>query len=314
MKKEEKELLFDLLKKASGNINGFTTHFFTKKPLFTDDNEDEIKKSADAAIENQVKAEVKTENLDKSQATGENMISVENNISAGPLLSSEKHFSSQSSLSSPSEKESFIESSDTSSEIFQKQKLSEISSKIQRCSNCQLSSTRKNSVPGEGVSNPYVLVIGEAPGEEEDLSGRPFVGKAGELLDKMLGAIGLSRNANTFIANTVKCRPPKNRDPQAEEMKACRAFLDAQISILKPKYILLLGKVSVRDIFGLQDEFSLSTYRQKILEYFKIPVIVTYHPSALLRNPEYKKPAWEDLKLLGSLLKKNYPEYSEGLR
>lgn len=238
MTKAEKELLYDMLEKASGSLNGYTTKEFKNRPVFMDD---------------EIKTPYNTKN-----------------------------------------------------------RLSEISQKIQMCSNCALSSQRKNAVPGEGSSNPYVLVIGEAPGEEEDLSGRPFVGPAGQLLDKMLSSISLSRKVNCFIANTIKCRPPKNRDPRPEEMSACRSFLDAQIALLKPKYILLLGKVSVRNIFSVKDEFSLSQYRQKILEYNKIPVFVTYHPSCLLRNAEYKRPAWEDLKFLRAELKKNFPEYKNG--
>ncbi len=280
MTKEEKEILFNLLKKASGQINGYTTENFASCPVFEDDKSEDT--TFGRAAENQT-GNAATPVPETVFHTSETVHSPEN-VQAAPEMSPE---------------------------AFAKLKLTEISEKIQRCSNCVLSSTRKNAVPGEGVFTPHVLVIGEAPGEDEDLSGRPFVGKAGELLDKMLAAIGLSRNANCFIANTVKCRPPKNRDPQSEEMSACRSFLDAQITILKPKYILLLGKVSVRDIFGLKDEFSLSQYRQKLFEYHKIPVVVTYHPSALLRNPEYKKPAWEDLKFLGTELRKNYPEYTK---
>lgn len=186
-----------------------------------------------------------------------------------------------------------------------------IAEKIKSCVRCELCKTRTNTVPGFGVKNPYVLVLGEGPGEEEDKEGLPFVGPAGKLLDKMLSSINLSRNANCFITNVVKCRPPFNRDPKKEERDACKSFLDAQIQILKPKYILAFGKVALRNLFNIEGEFSLTQYRGRILEYNSVPMAVTYHPSALLRNPEYKRPAWEDLKFFRAELEKNYPEYKE---
>lgn len=198
---------------------------------------------------------------------------------------------------------------ETSQESGQSVSLENIAEKIRSCQKCVLSATRTNTVPGTGAENPFVLVIGEAPGEEEDRQGLPFVGPAGKLLDKMLSAISLDRNTNCYIANVVKCRPPRNRDPQKEERDACRSYLDAQIHILKPKFILALGKVAIRNLFNIDGEFSLSPYRQRLLEYNKIPMVATYHPSALLRNPDYKKPAWDDLKFLRAELEKTCPEY-----
>lgn len=183
--------------------------------------------------------------------------------------------------------------------------------KINSCTRCSLCKTRNHVVPGTGVEGSSVLVIGEGPGEEEDKQGLPFVGRAGQLLDKMLAAIQLDRNINCYIVNIVKCRPPYNRDPLPEEASACKSFLDAQIHILKPKMILALGKVAVRNLMGIQGEFSLNRYRGKIFEYQNIPVIVTYHPSALLRNLEFKKPAWEDLKFFKAQLLSFDPEYAK---
>ncbi|WP_027727401.1 uracil-DNA glycosylase family protein [Treponema sp. C6A8] len=169
-----------------------------------------------------------------------------------------------------------------------------LASKILRCTHCQLARTRTNVVPGEGVTHPDVLVIGEGPGYDEDMQGRPFVGKAGILLDKMLAAINLDRKTNCFIANIVKCRPPQNRDPFPEEQEACFSFLEAQIKILKPKMILCMGRISGHKM--LNTEEPVGKLRGNFFEYNGIPLMITYHPSALLRNQDLKRPAWEDLK------------------
>lgn len=169
-----------------------------------------------------------------------------------------------------------------------------ISSKIQKCTHCQLARTRTNVVPGEGVTHPDVLVIGEGPGYDEDMQGRPFVGKAGILLDKMLAAINLDRKTNCFIANIVKCRPPQNRDPFPEEEEACFSFLEAQIKVLKPKMILCMGRISGQKMLNTQEP--VGKLRGNFFEYNGIPLMITYHPSALLRNQDLKRPAWDDLK------------------
>ena len=182
--------------------------------------------------------------------------------------------------------------------------LEKIAQEIMICKNCALCGKRTNTVPGEGVSQPLVMVIGEGPGEDEDKQGRPFVGKAGQLLDKMLLAIGLSRTENAYIANTVKCRPPNNRNPYPEETAACAHFLERQISVLKPKFILAAGKVSANAL--LKTNETMANMRGKCAEITvaqKVyPVFVTYHPAALLRSESLKRPAWEDLKLLRSKL------------
>ena len=178
--------------------------------------------------------------------------------------------------------------------------LQNIARKIASCTRCRLCGGRKNTVPGIGVPHPLVLVIGEGPGADEDASGEPFVGKAGQLLDKMLGAICLSRHTNCFIANIVKCRPPNNRDPMPDEADACRAFLDAQIGVLKPKMILAVGRIAAQNI--LNTTTGINRLRGQFYEYRGIPLLPTYHPSALLRNEEMKRPAWEDLKLFRSRL------------
>ncbi len=172
--------------------------------------------------------------------------------------------------------------------------LQNIARKIAACNRCRLCGGRTNTVPGIGVPNPLVLVIGEGPGADEDAKGEPFVGKAGQLLDKMLAAINLSRHTNCFIANIVKCRPPNNRDPMPDEAEACRSFLDAQIGILKPRLILAVGRIAAQNI--LNTTTGINKLRGQFFEYRGIPLLPTYHPSALLRNEDLKRPAWEDLK------------------
>jgi DNA polymerase len=170
-----------------------------------------------------------------------------------------------------------------------------------RCAACSLHGGRKNAVPGEGVAQPLALVIGEGPGAEEDASGRPFVGKAGQLLDRMLATVGLSREKNCFIANTVKCRPPNNREPLPEETAACSGFLARQIRLLRPRLILCAGRVAAQTL--LRTHASMGSLRGSFVPYqaaedLVIPLIATYHPSAILRDDSYRRPAWEDLKLL----------------
>ena len=177
------------------------------------------------------------------------------------------------------------------------------------CRRCPLGETRTNLVFGVGNENAEVMFIGEGPGEEEDKQGKPFVGPAGQLLDKMLGAIGLSREKNCYIANIVKCRPPANRNPLPEEADACRPFLDAQIAALKPKAILCAGSVAVKNLFHSND--GVMKLHGQVLDFNGIPVVTTWHPSALLRAPENKRPAWEDLKAFKSVLLNIEPDYEK---
>jgi DNA polymerase len=184
--------------------------------------------------------------------------------------------------------------------------LEAVAAEALQCSACNLHSGRQNVVPGEGAAHPLVLVIGEGPGADEDRLGRPFVGKAGQLLDKMLASVGLSREKNCFIANMVKCRPPNNRDPLPEETASCSRFLSRQIRLLNPKLILCVGRISAQSLLKTTTSIgnlrgSFNPYRvddTQETEGFTIPLLATYHPSALLRDESYKRPAWEDLKLL----------------
>jgi DNA polymerase len=144
------------------------------------------------------------------------------------------------------------------------------------------------------------MVIGEPPGQEEDASGRPFAGNAGKLLDKMLSAIGLSRENNCFIANVIKCRPPANRDPLPDETSVCVPFLERQIRLLKPRFILCAGRISAQTLLHTPEPMGRIRGKFTILEAGgrETPLIATYHPAAVIRNEDFKRPAWEDLKML----------------
>ena len=185
--------------------------------------------------------------------------------------------------------------------------LEAVAADVGACKGCVLAATRKNTVPGEGSIHPLVMVIGEGPGADEDAAGRPFVGRAGQLLDKMLESIGLVRGKNCYIANMVKCRPPGNRDPGAEEISACYPFLERQIVLLKPVLILCAGRVATQNL--LKTSKGINALRGQFLEFkireLTIPVLPTFHPSAILRDETLKRPAWEDLKLLRSRLAEN---------
>jgi DNA polymerase len=160
------------------------------------------------------------------------------------------------------------------------------------CNKCPLHRGRNKFVYGEGNPDAICMVIGEGPGEHENLQGRPFVGPAGQLLDKMLAAINIQRN-DVYIANIVKCRPPNNRNPEAQEREACLPYLIEQINVVKPKIFLFLGLVAAQTL--LKTNQSMAVLRETPQEFMQRTAYVTYHPSALLRNPNWKKPAWIDL-------------------
>ena len=169
----------------------------------------------------------------------------------------------------------------------------ELKSEVTACTACRLHSGRTQTVFGVGDERASWLFIGEGPGAEEDKRGEPFVGQAGKLLDNMLAAIDLKRGHDVYIANAVKCRPPGNRNPEKDEMAACRSFLDRQIELISPKLIVLLGRIAVQALLGT--EVALARLRGRVHDHRGIPVVVTYHPAYLLRNLPDKAKAWEDL-------------------
>ena len=173
--------------------------------------------------------------------------------------------------------------------------LSSLELQVRGCDACDLHKTRKQTVFGIGHHKAEWLIVGEAPGADEDRAGEPFVGLAGQLLTQMLRAIGLARE-EVFITNTLKCRPPNNRDPKVGEVAACGAYLNRQIELLEPKIILALGKTAAQAL--LQSDVPIGKMRGKLyhLEINNIPTVVTYHPAYLLRSPKEKRKVWEDLK------------------
>jgi len=169
---------------------------------------------------------------------------------------------------------------------------------IHTCMECRLGSTRNSFVFGSGNPNADIMIIGEAPGADEDAQGLPFVGAAGKLLTKILEAIELSRD-EVYIANIIKCRPPENRRPEKDEIAQCEPYLQKQIELIKPAFILALGLTAVNTLF--KKTHQMQDIRGKLMNYHGVSLLATYHPAALLRNPNWKKPAWEDVQLLRSM-------------
>jgi DNA polymerase len=166
---------------------------------------------------------------------------------------------------------------------------------ICNCTKCPLGQTRNKFVYGVGNPDADIMFIGEAPGRDEDLKGEPFVGRAGRLLDQILAAMNLTRQ-DVYIANILKCRPPQNRDPQPDEMKMCMPYLKEQIRLIKPKFICALGRIAAHGL--LETTTPLGKLRDQWHRFEGIPLIVTYHPAALLRFQQYKRPTWEDMQTL----------------
>ncbi len=165
---------------------------------------------------------------------------------------------------------------------------------VAACTACRLHQHRTQTVFGVGNRNADWMIIGEAPGAEEDRRGEPFVGRAGKLLDEMLRAVGLDRST-AFIANILKCRPPKNRDPSADEAAACRGYLERQIDMINPRLILAVGRIAAQQLLHSDTPVGRMRGRIHSLNYRQIPVVVTYHPAYLLRSPSQKRKVWDDL-------------------
>lgn len=177
--------------------------------------------------------------------------------------------------------------------------LETVAAAIAECRTCPLCTGRTNTVPGEGNQAAGLMCVGEGPGENEDLSGRPFVGRAGELLDKILENIEVPR-PQVYIANVVKCRPPRNRAPLPDERDACIPYLHRQIALVRPKVLLALGSTAAEALLGVKKP--LGDLRLRVHRWDGIPLVVTYHPAALLRNPNWKRPAWDDVRIARQLL------------
>jgi DNA polymerase len=185
------------------------------------------------------------------------------------------------------------------SEIMQLSSLKTIADAVEACTRCPLYKTATNGVPGTGNPNARLVCVGEAPGANEDETGLPFVGAAGNLLTKILAAVELTRE-EVFITNVVKHRPPGNRNPTPEEITACSPYLVRQLELIKPKVILALGTFAAQTL--LETKTPIGKLRGEVHRYHGIPVVVTYHPAALLRNPSWKRPTWEDVQLARRIL------------
>lgn len=177
----------------------------------------------------------------------------------------------------------------------------ELKNECLNCRKCALCETRTNVVFGVGKEDAEVLFVGEGPGENEDLQGEPFVGRAGKLLDDMLGLVDLDRKKNIYIANIVKCRPPKNRDPLAEEQDACIKWLFQQISLIKPKIVVCLGRIAAKVL--IDENFKISQEHGKWFDKNGVQFMALYHPAALLRDPRRRPETFEDLKELQSKIR-----------
>jgi DNA polymerase len=177
--------------------------------------------------------------------------------------------------------------------------LEAIAAQVKKCTRCTLHETATNPVPGEGNPNAELVCVGEAPGAKEDETGRPFIGLAGQLLTKILAAIDLTRE-QVFICNVLKHRPPGNRNPLPEEVEACSPYLIRQLELIKPKVIVAFGTFAAQTL--LNTKTPLGQLRGLVHQYHGIPLVVTYHPAALLRNPAWKRPTWEDVKLARRIL------------
>lgn len=208
-------------------------------------------------------------------------------------------FISEKAISSPQQSTPSVttptKSPVVSEPVAGKRSLDEIQQELGNCTRCALSQGRKNIVFGVGNPKADLMIIGEAPGADEDAQGEPFVGKAGQLLTDIIKAIGLSRN-DVYICNVIKCRPPGNRPPEQGEIEKCSPFLMAQIASVQPKLICTLGKFATQTV--LQTERPISSIRGNFQDFNGIPLMPTFHPSYLLRNPAAKKDVWEDMKKL----------------
>ncbi|QLH54324.1 MAG: Uracil-DNA glycosylase, family 4 [Candidatus Kapaibacterium sp.] len=195
----------------------------------------------------------------------------------------------------------------TNDDWYNSKSLEELESRINRCIKCELGKTRTKFVFGSGNPNADIMLVGKAPGADEDIQGLPFVGRAGQLLTKLLKNFGIDRN-DVYICNILKCRPPNNRKPLPSEIEMCKPYLLKQIELIQPKVIIALGATAVEGLFNLKKK--MGELRGKILNFNQIPVIVTYHPAALLRNPNWEKEFLDDL----TILHKQFPNVLKGKR
>lgn len=201
--------------------------------------------------------------------------------------------------SAPSDEVERLAERATPAEIEALEDLEVVRAVAERCVRCPLHETRKSVVFADGSSEARVMCVGEAPGANEDETGLPFVGRAGKLLDRLLLSVGLRRE-DVYVCNVLKCRPPQNRNPQADEIEQCSPFLRRQVALVRPEVVVAFGTFASRTLLDMRE--SLGRMRGRTHTYEGVPLIVTYHPAALLRNPNWTRPAWEDLQRVRHLL------------
>jgi DNA polymerase len=189
--------------------------------------------------------------------------------------------------------------------------LESIAQEAAACTRCSLATTRNRVVPGQGNPDAAIMFVGEAPGADEDQQGLAFVGRAGQLLTRMIEAMGLQRE-DVFIANVLKCRPPGNRDPQPDEVVSCSPFLERQLAVVRPRVVVALGGHAMKSLLG--SDATVGRMRGAVHDYRGTPLVVTYHPAYLLRSPAMKKPAWDDLKLALKVIGREPPQRGLGGR
>ena len=265
-------------------------------------------------VESKAKEEIKTQlistedNIKKEELKEDKLISNSSSSNYNENNDVSSELSNNANVEAPVKSmESPRDDIRTDSESWKSAKnMQELYDKICNCLECPLGKTRKNFVFGSGSINADILVIGEGPGAEEDEQGLPFVGRSGQLLTKILEAVNFDRS-EVFIANIVKCRPPNNRRPEMAEVEQCEPYLLKQIELIKPKFILALGLTAVDTLF--KTKHKMGDIRGKLMNYHGITTLATYHPAALLRNPNFKKDTWEDMKYLRQL----YDEYKAKL-
>ena len=307
MTAEDKSLIYTHLKKTVSFECGYTPSVFLQsEPVFTDDtqsvlpNTQSVLVNTPSVLSNTQQAQPVSQPMAVSFVQAENTSNVQNTL-AGSSVDARMSAALQASALIAQQPMAVSQAQPVSQPVAVSQENQEnfdtlegIASAVKNCRACRLCEQRHNTVFGEGVTNPLVLVVGEGPGAEEDKTGRPFVGAAGQLLDKMLAAIQLSRTKNCFIANIVKCRPPNNRTPESDECTICRKYLNAQIKLLKPTMILAMGNTAMQSLLG---QSGITKLHGIFFNMNGIPVMPTFHPSALLRDVTKKRDAWEDLKL-----------------
>lgn len=296
---EEKQTIYNLLRTASRNVYGYTT------PAFADEKVKLNVTAPQTQEQTQIPTQAPLQQAAPAVSRPQNAAPVSQNIS----VQTPAFVSNVNLVSNPVQKPEQVPVS-SSGGIS----MGELIVKIARCTRCSLARTRNNVVPGVGSRTPEVLVIGDAPGAEENASGLSFTGSAGTLMDKMLGAIKLDRNTNCFLTNCVKCAVPQNRDPYPEETDACSGFLEAQIKCLKPKAILCAGRVPSVSLLKNNQNVNLSLSIDQLhgqwFDYNGIPVFITWNPSEVLKNQNLKKPVWDDLRAFAAKLKELSPSYA----